>query len=1119
MFTNSKLTKSIRLALLFGVTTLVAPYSMAQEAAVATATATATAEETESVEKISITGSRLRRAEFSQATPMFTFNSEDISVRGFTNVASILNESPLFGGSQTPIGAQDAENAGQNQVNLFDLGTVRTLTLVNGKRFVSGQSATLGGSQVDLNSIPAALIERIETVPLTGAASYGADAIAGTVNIILKDDYEGFEAWVQSGNNEEGNYNQFNFGLLGGGNFDEGRGNITFGMEYTKDDGLLLCDQDFLCDNNPFQDSTANRYLDLDGDGRPDDVNGDGVLDTGDRQPTSAIRNGQRIGLFAEYGSIAQPGAAFNPGFGLSGFPDSFSGRSPDGNYYEWTQNGTLQTCTPGPSADRNIFTFDQDGQEVCGSDFFDSVAQIISPVSRFNTYASLNYDITDNVTFKTDLIYSNSKASELVNQGGFQTGFFGGTSAAIEFDLTNPFLTAQALETINTAGLTDGFSLHRLNNDIISLGANDNENHTWRITNTFEGLFSVGQRDFWWDLSVVHGRNDSLVATTSIVDGRFLNAVDARQIDDALLEQIRLQDPDDASDDLTDLDSALAQLQGSRAQFTGGFERGDVICGAYADLASGTLDGFNARASGNGLVDEDLPFIDGCVPLNLFGDASQLNSPEALGFIQGGPRYSKSNNKQTVYTVNLGGTAFEMPAGDVDFVVGYERRLESSNYLPGMGSLVPITRSSLDQPVVGGFDTNEYYFEVAMPVISKSMDIPLVQSLDFTGAYRNQEFNTTAPRGFEDRSTDEDVYQLSMMWSVVDDVAIRGTYATAFRNPSIQELFQPASQAFISGDDPCDSRSVNLGPNPDVRRVNCVALGIDPDNFTSDIQNGTINGGLVSGNQDLQPETNKSYSLGVIYTPEFVEGLELAVDYYSLEIEDYIEQLEFEDQAAICFDSNNFPNEAACNTFERDEDFQVIAVSELPINVANSTFESVTLRAIYTHDLNEWGTVRIDSFTQHNISNEFQPTPDSEVEEDVGDFASPDYAGTIDVNWTYNDFLVSWRTRWQSSVKIDTLDQKVYADVFDDSTTGQLDDGSDVTLWTGNWKNSTGSRWISDLSVGYTLDTATTVQLNIKNVFDREPGTTSRIGWGVGDFGLDERLGRRFSVRVNHKF
>lgn len=1091
MFNNNKLAKSVRLAIAFGAaaTALAAPQTLLA------ADKEASAEE--DVEKITVTGSRIRRTELEAATPVFSFDSETMSVRGFTNAADLLNQSPLFGGSQTPSGAQDSFNAGQNQVNLFDLGTQRTLTLVNGKRLVTSQSATEGGSQVDLNSIPAALIDRIETVPLTGAATYGADAIAGTVNIILKEDYEGFEITTQYGNNDAGNAKSFQISTLGGANFSDGRGNVTFGMEYTTDDGLLECDQDFLCNGNYDWDNTQSGLVDLDGDGQADDLNGDGVINDEDRQSFRTAIQDSKLALFTEYGSVT-PGGGFLPQLGLGAFPD--------GNFYEFTKSGDLIQCEPGARNIRSITT--RGGDEVCGIDFFDSVAQIRSPVSRFNAYASFNYDLTDELQFKSDFIYANTKGSELVNQGGFQTGFFGGTSAALTLPVTNPYLSSQARQAMLDAGHTgETFSLHRFNNDLIGLGGNSNETHVWRATAQLLGEFSIGDHDFYWDVSIVHGKSDILVKTTGIVDGRFLNAIDARTVDDALLEKIRLQDPNNPDDDLADLNAALLALQGSNGGDTANFQRGDIICGAFADLAANTLEGYNSRASGSGLTDEDIPFLDGCVPLNIFGSQA---SPESLEFITGGSQLAASDNTQTVYTANLGGTVMELPAGYLDFVVGTERRIEKGNFLPAVGLRVPITRSSISTPVVGGFDTEEYYIEFAAPVISEEMDIPFVQALEVSGAYRYQEFNTQAPAGFDDKTTDADVYQLSLMWQVNDDLGIRATKSSAFRNPSINELFQPQSQAFINGDDPCDARSVGLGPNPDARRANCQAIGIDTNTFTSSIQDGTISNGIVSGNPNLEPETNESYSYGLVYAPSFVEGLEIAVDYYNLEIEDYIDDVDFETNAATCYDSNDFPNEAACSTFVRDTDFQVIQVTEGPANVALSTFESVTMRVFYEMDLAEYGSLSFDAFTQHNITNEFQATPASEVEEDVGDFADPDWLGTVDTNWEYGDFLVSHRLRWQGSVKIDALEQRLY--VVDPQ---QNDDG----VYSGNFTNKTDARFLNDLTVRYSFGDSSSVQLNVLNLLDRKPDENGILAEAATHFTNDERLGRRFSLRFNTKF
>lgn len=1080
------------------------------------------AENDQKIEKIRVTGSRIGRLEVSENTPVFTFDSDELDVRGFTNVADLLTQSPLFGGNQTPLGAQNGFTAGQNSVNLFDLGTQRTLTLINGRRLVSGTSAALGGSEVDLNTIPAALIDRVEIVPLIGAATYGADAIAGTVNIILKDDYEGFEITAQYGDNDNTNARSFQVSTLAGGNFAEGRGNFVFGAEFTDDAGLLQCDQDFLCNGSNDADTTVSRYVDFDGDGIIDDIDGDGVLTTADRRSTHITRRDLQLQLFSEFGSPT-PSGAYLPDRGIGAFPD--------GNFYQFTQNGNVEQCQPGQRASRNLLT---QGRDTCSTDFFDAVNQIRSPVSRFNTFAALTFDITDDIVFKQDFLYANTEGSELVNQGGFQTAFFGGTSSGIRVRTDNPFLSPEARATLQNAGVGDDFGIVRFNNDLVGSGANSNETHTFRVSNILEGEFELADRSWFWDAAVVVGRSDIEVRTTGIVDGRFLNAVDARRVDDTLLERIRLQDPDDATDDLDDLDAALAALQGSNGGFTANFGRGDIICGAYADLAANTLSGFNDRASGSGLVDEDLPFLDGCVPLSLFGQSA---SPEALEFITGGQQIDSSSNRQVVYTFNLGSTIVELPAGPLDFVVGYESRLEDQDYTPAIGARIPITRSSIAQPISGGFTTSEYYAEVVVPIISEDMDIPFVQSFELSGAFRNQEFETNAPRGFADRSVEEDVYSVSLRWSVIDDLAIRSSISTGFRNPDVNELFTPANQTFISGDDPCDERSVTLGPNPSVRGANCAAIGIDTTTFRSNIQDGTISGGIISGNPALNPETSEAFSLGLIFTPTFVENLQITVDYYDLEIFDFINDVDFEILAATCFDSNNFPNEAACNTFTRDENFQVISATSQPANVAASTFESIAFNIFYNFDVAEavnlfggnadsyLGEFSIRSQSQHNITNEFQATVNSEVTEDVGDFADPEWLGTVDLDYRYNDIRVNWRVRWQNAVLVDALEQVVYApESATSSFTGQVLNSEneliDVDVFTADgFSNKTDARFINDLSIGYVLAENTTIQANILNVFNRRPDENGPVADAFGHFGVDEQLGRRFSLRVNHRF
>lgn len=1053
---------------------------------------------------ITVTGSRIRRSEVTSTNPVFTLDSQSFEDRGFTNIADALNQSPLFGTPVDPVGDQGSFTAGQNQVNLFDLGVQRTLTLVNGRRLVSSASATIGGGQVDLNTIPAALIDRIETVPLTGAAVYGADAIAGTVNVILKDDYNGFEVTGQFGSNETGQADSYRLATVAGTDFADGRGNITFAMEYNKDEGLLLCDIEELCTEDlSFDNTISNANIDLDGDG---------VFDLEGQSLRLAFED-LHLGLFDDSGSLTPPGGAFLPPFGL--------GRFPDGNFYRFNPDGSIVACEAGSTQTRTILT--RGGPETCGADFFDRFdSQIRSPVERFNAFSSLKFDINDNITVRQDFLYANTNGEELVEQGGFQTGFFGGTSAEITLPTSNPFLSAAdraLLEDQN--GLTE-FSIHRVNNDLVGSGGSSNETHVWRITNVVEGQFEAADRQFFWDVSNVFGRSDIVQSNFAggIIDGRFLNAVDAREINDDLLEQVRLQDPTDPGDDLATLDDALDLLIDSSGGNLAGLGRGDIICGAFADLAAGTLEGFNSRPAGSGLVDEDLPFLDGCQPLNIlgFGNASDA----AIDFILGGPRFTKSENEQSVWQANFGGDLVQLPAGMALFNVGVESRREFSRFAPGASLRVPISRSSVSQGVVGESITREVYAEVNVPIVSADMGIPGVQELSFDGAVRYQEFETKGPND-TDNTTDQTVYSASFRYEPIDDIAFRGTYATSFRNPTFVDLFLPATQTFILGADPCDSRSVGLGPNPSVRAANCASIGIDTSTFISNIQDGTISNGQVSGNPNLIPEEAKSFSVGAVIQPRWVDGFSLAVDYYNVEIDQFINDVTFPILAATCFDSTDFPNEPACDTFRRDPATgQVVFASSQPANVAVSNFESVTFRAFYAFDVNDflglinvspsrdWGRLSFDSFTQHNITNEFQATPASEVTEDVGDFGDPKWIGTFDTAYDLDKFRASWRIRWQNAVLIDPLEQILYATDFEAVTI----DG--VSGFRANAVNKTDARFIHDFSFAYEVRDNITLQANLINAFDRQPDDLQDA---AGHIGINERLGRQFVYRVNVKF
>jgi outer membrane receptor protein involved in Fe transport len=232
MYSNNKIAKAVRLALVAGATTT----------ALAMPSAMAFAEENaaeESIERIAVTGSRIRKADFISNAPVATLEQEEFTLTATVNTESLLNTLPQV----VPGLDRTSNNPGNGTatVDLRGLGSNRTLVLIDGTRAVP----TTAGGSVDINTIPTSLIKTVEV--LTGGASavYGSDAVSGVVNFILKDDFEGVEVSTGYEVTEKGDAGIFNVDLTVGGNFADGKGNAVFNMSFTDRDDLFQGDRSF----------------------------------------------------------------------------------------------------------------------------------------------------------------------------------------------------------------------------------------------------------------------------------------------------------------------------------------------------------------------------------------------------------------------------------------------------------------------------------------------------------------------------------------------------------------------------------------------------------------------------------------------------------------------------------------------------------------------------------------------------------------------------------------------------------------------------------------------------------------------------------------------------------
>jgi len=457
----------------------------------------------EDLSEVIVTGSRIARPELERLQPTTTINSDFIDKRSYSNVIDALNELPAFGEpDNSPVGGESGFGVGQSFANLYGLGSQRTLTLVDGRRFVGANSPSIfgatgnGGEQVDLNVIPTGLIDRIEVVGVGGAPIYGADAIAGTINIIMKHNYEGLQIDADGGISSRGDGTQERVRALYGKNFDDERGNITLSAEYANGDGLT--------------GSQRARYS-------------DGlsyIVPNGPSPYAYVLTNNLRIG------SLSNQGVPMTSDGYLNFFNNGIT--SPTGQLLSFN-NGQLAPYTLGPQDGTGVYNIGGNGIN------FAPLTQIESPLERLNVSSLGDFHFNDYIRGFEELWFSETHADIIASQGTYDTYLFapaGTVSGNLILSSSNPFLSAADQATIQrnlaAAGVpTNAFYLGRLNQDI---GGNDtaaNQN-TKRAVLGIDGDLPILGHTYHYEVSANYGQTINDNNSPSINYQNFINALNA---------------------------------------------------------------------------------------------------------------------------------------------------------------------------------------------------------------------------------------------------------------------------------------------------------------------------------------------------------------------------------------------------------------------------------------------------------------------------------------------------------------------------------------------------------------------------------------------------------------
>jgi iron complex outermembrane recepter protein len=476
------------------------------------------------------------------------------------------------------------------------------------------------------------------------------------------------------------------------------------------------------------------------------------------------------------------------------------------------------------------------------------------------------------------------------------------------------------------------------------------------------------------------------------------------------------------------------------------------------------------------------------CVPYNIFS-LGQV-TPAALGYLQV-PGIQTGNINSTIVDVNitadLGKYGVQLPTASsglkVNFGAEWRDITETTNPdeefqtgdLAGSGGDIP--------PTSGGIISREGFFEARLPLID---DHFLAQSLALETGYRYSDYNL----GFKTNT-----YKFGVEWSPITDIRLRGSFQRAVRAPNVTELFTPQVVGLDGNSDPCAGTAIRP---PTASPAQCVAAGVPQLQYPAIPSPANQYNGLLGGNTALKPETALTTSFGIGWTPSFVPGLRLQIDYFDIKIENVITTIGSNTILNQCINNGNF-----CGEIHRDENASLwlsndgFVVDSLA-NVGKLETRGIDIDLSYGFDIGAAGKIRtslvgtyIDEYIVTPISAD--PSTKYNCAGLYGDTCSGGAATANPVFRWRHTLRTTWSTPWQgldvtaswryfSAMKLDALSPQPNLSAFAQTGATVANGGvssTDAAIKAYNYL---------DLSAAVKLMDKMTFRVGVNNVFDKDP-------------------------------
>lgn len=477
------------------------------------------------------------------------------------------------------------------------------------------------------------------------------------------------------------------------------------------------------------------------------------------------------------------------------------------------------------------------------------------------------------------------------------------------------------------------------------------------------------------------------------------------------------------------------------------------------------------------------------CAPFNPFG--STASSQAARDFVTA-TTVSRAFIRQATAGFSLAGDTgkvLTMPGGGaVGFALGAEYRKERNGRTIDPLVKEGLTNQAPTQDYKGGYHVTEFFGELSVPLLT---DMPFAKLLSVEGAVRHADYSHAGTATS---------WKAGGVWEPADGFRLRATLGRAIRAPNIFEAFRPAEGQTTNVDDPCSETNIKENPH---RAANCAALG-RPDGFVP------LNGGIgvpfvVSGNENLKPEVSDSWTAGFVFSPDFLPGLQLSIDWFDIKIKDAISFLSPQQIAENCVDRADGPDTDLCNLITRETNpaspnyFGIKTGNSTYVNTSKLKTSGLDVQLFYALPVAGGRLSANVAFTYlHRLRTyTFQARPDLYTVLE-GFYGYPRYKGVMGLSFSKGPLTIGWQGRYQSSQSLTDISPGISRELIS--------------------HRKTGSRFYNDISASYVL--AMTGQreakfsFGVQNLFNEKLPTMESVqvidasGGGFDQFGPIIRLG-----------